>query len=97
MKMVCKETGQKANILTTNHSSYFDIFLLMISAADVPAFVAKAEVQKVPLIGWKSRIWQCLYVDRFAQKSEGVATKIIERSSNYGLFHLNSLSFIYIY
>lgn len=69
--LVCKETGQKANIIISNHASYLDIFLLMTSAYDVPGFVAKSEVQGVPIFGWISRIWRCIYVQRSSSEHKG--------------------------
>eukprot|EP00339_Tiarina_fusa_P015910 CAMPEP_0117040488 /NCGR_PEP_ID=MMETSP0472-20121206/28331_1 /TAXON_ID=693140 ORGANISM="Tiarina fusus, Strain LIS" /NCGR_SAMPLE_ID=MMETSP0472 /ASSEMBLY_ACC=CAM_ASM_000603 /LENGTH=205 /DNA_ID=CAMNT_0004751233 /DNA_START=365 /DNA_END=978 /DNA_ORIENTATION=- len=82
--MVCKETGERANIIVSNHSSYLDIFLLMTASEDVPGFVAKSEVQKVPLFGWISHFWRCIYVDRAGSpKAKSVTEQIHERAVSH--------------
>lgn len=86
--MVDKETGTKANIIVTNHISYLDILALMSYHETIPSFVSKKEVLSVPLFGWKSRIWQCLYVDRFAPAGGGVASQIDLRAKSLGLFSI---------
>ena len=80
------ETGERANIIVTNHVSYLDILAMMAYNETIPAFVSKKEVQKVPLFGWKSKIWQCIYVDRNAEKGMGVASQINTRATSFGLF-----------
>lgn len=88
--MVCKETGERANIIVSNHSSYLDIFLLMTASATVPGFVAKSEVQKVPIFGWISHFWRCIYVDRVgAPGSKSVTEQIHERAMDTSTFHIS--------
>lgn len=81
----CPETGERANLIVCNHSSYMDIFLLMHTYKECPAFVAKKEVANVPFFGWLSRMWQCIFVDRFASEKGGrSATDLIcERSIQF--------------
>jgi len=76
------ENGVKANIIVSNHISWLDIYMLMITAEKLPAFVSKAEVKKVPVIGWLSEAWQCIYVDR-SVKNIGTAQLIAERAQNF--------------
>jgi 1-acyl-sn-glycerol-3-phosphate acyltransferase len=78
--MVDPETGEQANIIISNHVSYMDILLLMTNSSVVPGFVSKVEVKKIPIIGWYSQCWQCLYVDRTVEG--GLTSKIIERASD---------------
>eukprot|EP01121_Diplochlamys_sp_Union-15-3_P008651 TRINITY_DN2313_c0_g1_i3.p1 TRINITY_DN2313_c0_g1~~TRINITY_DN2313_c0_g1_i3.p1 ORF type:complete len:219 (+),score=23.48 TRINITY_DN2313_c0_g1_i3:55-711(+) len=56
------EKGQ-ANIIISNHTSYLDIFMMMVVSDTLPGFVAKRDVTKIPFIGFKSLVWGCLYVD----------------------------------
>jgi len=81
--LICKETGQKANLIVANHSSYLDIFLLMTASAEVPGFVAKSEVKGVPLFGWISRVWRCIYVQRSTPPGgKSVTDQISERAAD---------------
>jgi len=79
--MVDKATGERANLIVSNHVSYMDILLLMTNSDDVPGFVSKVEVKKIPIIGWYSQCWQCLYVDRTVEG--GVTSLIQKRASDY--------------
>lgn len=74
--------GKKANIIVCNHTSWLDILVLMGVSNGIPGFVAKHETKKIPMIGYKSIIWQCLYVENRSQGSSGnnVSNQIVERS-----------------
>jgi len=90
--LTCKKTGKKANIIVGNHSSYLDIFLLMTASEDVPGFVAKAEVQKVPFFGWISHFWRCIYVYRAGSSgAKSVTEQIQERAVSLGRNYLNDI------
>lgn len=78
----------KANIITMNHVSYFDILVMMAMAYDgIPSFVAKRGVQNAPLVGYKSMVWQSLYVDNRSGSQPGgnLAQKIAERGADHSL------------
>lgn len=91
----------KANIITMNHVSHLDILIMMGVCYDgIPSFVAKRGVQNAPLIGYKSMVWQGLYVDNRAGapgsspsagsspqdgQHQSLAQKIAERGSNHDL------------
>eukprot|EP01096_Ripella_sp_DP13-Kostka_P007782 TRINITY_DN2865_c0_g1_i1.p1 TRINITY_DN2865_c0_g1~~TRINITY_DN2865_c0_g1_i1.p1 ORF type:complete len:335 (+),score=129.20 TRINITY_DN2865_c0_g1_i1:36-1007(+) len=62
--LVSKDGLHRANVIVSNHVSWIDIYLLMTTGEEIPGFVSKVEVKKVPLIGWQSQLWQCIYVDR---------------------------------
>jgi len=76
--LTCKKTGQRANIIVSNHSSYLDIFLLMTSSEHVPGFVAKSEVENIPVAGWISHFWRCLYVERVTKPGKKSVTEQIQ-------------------
>jgi len=78
----------KANIIVMNHVAHFDILVMMALCHDgIPSFVAKRGVQSVPLFGYKSMVWQGLYVDNRSGNAPGgnLAQKIAERASNHDL------------
>lgn len=75
----------KANIYAVNHTSHFDIFIMMTFAYEgIPSFVAKRGVESAPFIGYKSKVWQGLYVDNRDGKQTGgnVAALIGERGAH---------------
>lgn len=55
----------------------------MTASETVPGFVAKSEVQKVPIFGWISHFWRCIYVDR-AGVGRSVTDQISERAVKTG-------------
>jgi lysophosphatidylcholine acyltransferase/lyso-PAF acetyltransferase len=58
-----------------------DIFLVMAIADGIPGFVAKRETMQIPYIGFKSQVWQGLYVDnRISANANSVATQVSERA-----------------
>lgn len=78
----------KANIIVMNHVSHFDILMMMAVCHDgIPSFVAKRAVQGAPIFGYKSMVWQCLYVDNRTGNAPGgnLAQKIAERAANHEL------------
>ncbi|MGI8931703.1 MAG: lysophospholipid acyltransferase family protein, partial [Sphingomicrobium sp.] len=50
------------SLVLANHVSWLDI--LILGGATGTAFVSKAEVEKVPLIGWLADQNRTLYIDR---------------------------------
>lgn len=64
------ETEGKENIpeepvlFVSNHRSYFDILVLHTTSGKRPGFVAKAEIQKFPLLAWWMQDIACLFLDR---------------------------------
>lgn len=61
--------GNKPNVglMMSNHQSYIDIWIIPKYAITV--FVAKAEVKKMPLIGWGASAVNTVYVDRSSKES----------------------------
>jgi lyso-ornithine lipid O-acyltransferase len=53
---------RRSVLYLANHQSWLDI--LVIAGASGSAFVAKGELQDVPLIGWLCRLHHTLFVDR---------------------------------
>jgi 1-acyl-sn-glycerol-3-phosphate acyltransferase len=66
--------GQKPQVglMMSNHQSYIDIWIIPKYAITV--FVAKAEVRKMPLVGWGASAVNTVYVDR-SDKNSRKATK----------------------
>ena len=54
-------------LLMANHQSYLDIW--MIPKYAISVFVAKAEVRKMPLVGWGASAVNTVYVDRSSAES----------------------------
>lgn len=54
----------KPVLFVSNHRSYFDILLLHTTSGKCPGFVAKAEMDKFPLLNWWMRDICCLFLDR---------------------------------
>ena len=57
----------KVGLMMSNHQSYIDIWLIPKYAITV--FVAKAEVKKMPLVGWGASAVHTVYVDRSSKES----------------------------
>jgi len=74
---------EKANIYIVNHTSWVDVLVLLCTTNNVPSFVAKKSIEKVPLIGFDSRVWQCIYVDRLSHNGEGTGAILKERATDY--------------
>ncbi len=51
-------------LFVSNHRSYFDILVLHTTSTKRPGFVAKAEIQKFPLLAWWMEDIACLFLDR---------------------------------
>lgn len=51
-------------LFVPNHRSYFDILVLHTTCKKRPGFVAKAELDKFPLLNWWMRDICCLFLDR---------------------------------
>ena len=47
-----------------NHRSYFDILLTYVRCPDLTGYVAKAEMEKIPLLSNWMRYLHCLFLDR---------------------------------
>lgn len=62
----------KVGLMMSNHQSYLDIWLIPKYAITV--FVAKAEVRKMPLVGWGASAVNTVYVER-ENKESRVKTK----------------------
>ncbi len=51
-------------LFVSNHQSNFDIPLLMGYVPKFKGFVAKIELEKVPVISWWMKKMNCLFLDR---------------------------------
>lgn len=56
-------------LFVSNHRSYFDILVLHTTSTKRPGFVAKAEMDKFPLLNWWMRDICCLFLDRKDMRS----------------------------
>lgn len=66
------------SLVLANHVSWLDI--LILGGATGTAFVSKAEVEKVPLIGWLADQNHTLYIDRAGRgDAHGQVRRIAER------------------
>lgn len=72
VKTVMHGEKPKVGLMMSNHLSYIDIW--MIPKYAITVFVAKAEVKKMPLIGWGASAVDTVYVDRSSKESRA-ATK----------------------
>ena len=81
VKTVLHGNKPKVGLMMSNHQSYIDIWIIPKYAITV--FVAKAEVKKMPLVGWGASAVNTVYVDR-SDKDSRRATKneIAERIRN---------------
>lgn len=81
VKTVLHGEKLKVGLMMSNHLSYIDIW--MIPKYTITVFVAKAEVKKMPLVGWGASAVNTVYVDR-SDKESRRATKneIAERIRN---------------
>ena len=60
---------EDAVLFVPNHRSYFDILVLHTTSTKRPGFVAKAEMDKFPLLNWWMRNICCLFLDRNDMRS----------------------------
>ena len=51
-------------LFVANHQSYFDIPVLMVHLPYFAAFVAKVELEKIPMLSWWMKKMGCLFMDR---------------------------------
>lgn len=67
VKTVIHGEKPEVGLMMSNHQSYIDIWLIPKYAITV--FVAKAEVKKMPLVGWGASAVDTVYVDRSSKES----------------------------
>lgn len=72
VKTVMHGDRPKVGLMMSNHQSYLDIWIIPKYAITV--FVAKAEVKRMPLVGWGASVVNTVYVDR-SNKESRAATK----------------------
>ncbi len=51
-------------LFVANHQSYFDIPVFMVYAPKFVAFIAKVELEKIPVLSWWMKKMGCLFMDR---------------------------------
>lgn len=49
------------NTIVSNHSSYFDIFYLLVK--EFPSFVSKLEISKIPFFGYFTTALRGIYIN----------------------------------
>ncbi|MGB0369591.1 MAG: lysophospholipid acyltransferase family protein, partial [Flavobacteriales bacterium] len=62
VKTVLHGNMPEVGLMMSNHQSYIDIWIIPKYAITV--FVAKAEVKKMPVVGWGASAVNTVYVDR---------------------------------
>lgn len=67
VKTVLHGSKPQVGLMMSNHQSYIDIWIIPKFAITV--FVAKAEVKKMPLVGWGATAVDTVYVDRNSKES----------------------------
>lgn len=67
VKTVLHGEKPEVGLMMSNHQSYIDIWIIPKYAITV--FVAKAEVKKMPLVGWGASAVNTVYVDRSSKDS----------------------------
>ena len=72
VKTVLHGNKPQVGLMMSNHQSYIDIWIIPKFAITV--FVAKAEVKKMPIVGWGASAVDTVYVDR-NDKDSRVKTK----------------------
>lgn len=81
VKVVLHGPKPQVGLMMSNHQSYIDIWLIPKYAITV--FVAKAEVKKMPLVGWGASAVNTVYVDRSSKESrQRTKNEISERIRN---------------
>lgn len=63
--------GRFSGFVFPNHVSYLDILVLL--AITPVSFLAKAEVRKMPFIGWIAKAIGCVFVERTSKESRQAA------------------------
>lgn len=81
---------QKSYIITPNHQSYFDIFVLLASLDLNFKFIAKASLFKIPFLGWSMKRLGYIAIDRenlrSALKSVKKSTELIKNKTSILIF-----------
>jgi len=81
-KHLLRSNYPRMNIYIANHTSWIDILAFLCTTNTVPSFVAKKSIKAIPLLGYDSQVWQCIYVDRLSHR-EGVSSTLKERATNF--------------
>lgn len=84
VQIVCPEQAQLANFagfIFPNHVSYLDV--MVVVALTPVRFLAKAEVRRMPLIGWIARAIGCVFVDRTDKASRQAARQSLARLNHF--------------
>ena len=69
----------RAVLYVGNHRSYFDILVGYVTVPSLTGFVAKKEMEKIPLLSTWMRLVNCLFLDRENLK-EGLKTCLLYTS-----------------
>lgn len=67
--------------------SLLDILILMVTMDECPAFVARESTKDAPIVGWFSKIYNCIYVPskvRTKEKMSSPKSSITSQIINYG-------------
>ncbi len=70
---------EQSYIFTPNHQSYFDIFLIYGYLPKNIKWVQKAELRKIPLVGWASEVAGHVYIDQRNLKSHKASLAKVEQ------------------
>jgi len=75
VKTVIHGNPTNAGLIMANHQSYIDIWLIPRYVLSV--FVAKAEVKRMPLVGWGATVVDTVHVDRSSKESRKATKDMI--------------------
>ncbi|KAL0222361.1 hypothetical protein RCL1_002215 [Eukaryota sp. TZLM3-RCL] len=71
----------EARAYVSNHSSWIDCFVLAVFI--YPSYIAKAEVQRIPLVGHALKAWLCLAIDRGSiSDRQRIKQQVVQRMSD---------------
>ena len=81
---------EKSYIITSNHQSYFDIFVLLASLGINFKFIAKASLFNIPFLGWSMKSLGYIPIDRenlrSALKSVKKSTELLKNKTSILIF-----------
>ena len=79
--------SRKPFVCVCNHVSYVDVGVLCFLLGPFSA-VAKADIAKIPVLGWVASAWGCFYIDRSKKRSDKemheLSARLTDRANKMG-------------